>query len=258
MSSEVAATVVSPLGSIDQADPLSFDSGPLQRGVLVSGGAGEDSGRLQVALETPFFRELSVRVGWEDDLWFADEDGHRISWRLRLPVIQALRAGRLDVVSVQVREEVAFGKVDPFSARHEVSYARVSARSARSPGTSRHSQVGVIVRSRETAGEHGRVGLVVRQAAILNVLPWQATTRRRVGMHVSVAELDWRQLGLNERVEGRLSVAFAAPSVDWRENRRQLSFGVWPLYSLTYQPGMVGNAWAGQAMLRGTFAPGSE
>ena len=77
------AAAVSRLGGLFFYDPLTFDAGLLQQSVGVKGGADGSEGSLEVGGEVPFYRELSVRVGYQQHMRYGLDNTHRLSWRLR-------------------------------------------------------------------------------------------------------------------------------------------------------------------------------
>ena len=158
------AAVVSRLGGLYLYDPLTFDSGVLQWGGTVRGGTGQgDPGHLEVGAEAPFYRELSVRVAHQQ-AFQSGEDGHRLTWRLRTPVIQSTRYGRLDTTQLYYIGGIALRAPDPRAPAHEAGGAWVTARDR----LSQHLQAAATVRDRVQAGPDGaRAGLAVREALLL-------------------------------------------------------------------------------------------
>ena len=243
-----AASLLDPLGDLWLIDPQTLDSGLLQRGAAARGGAGGEGGELFVGLEAPFYHEVSVRAGYAQDLWIDAPDGHRVSWRLRMPILQTAEVGQLDALVLHYQGEAHLRRVDPLAPSHTALVGHVAARGRRGPPLSRHDQLGVLVRQKEQADGLARAGITGRQATIVQLRGF--TGQRSAGsLALSLWELNWSHYGLVARMDGRLDLSFAAPSVHWGQGRRTLSFGVAPRYRLAYQRTGVQQSWAGLASL---------
>ena len=252
-----AASLLDPLGDLWLIDPLTIDSGLLQRGSAVRGGAGGEGGELFVGLEAPFYHEVSVRAGYAQDLWFDARDGHRVSWRLRMPILQTAEVGQLDALVLHYQGEAHLWRVDPLAPSHTALVGHVAARGRRGPALSRHDQLGVLVRQKQQAAGLARAGLTGRQATIVQ-LRGLTGPRSTGSVALSLWELNWSHYGLVARMDGRLDLSFAAPSVHWGQGRRTLSFGLAPRYRLTYQRGGLQQSWAGLASLNLGSTPSLE
>lgn len=252
-----AASLLDPLGDLWLIDPQTLDSGLLQRDSAVRGGAGAEGGELFVGLEAPFYHEVSVRVGYAQDLWFAAPDGHRVSWRLRMPILQTAEVGQLDALVLHYQGEAHLRRVDPLAPSHTALVGHVAARGRRGPPLSRHDQLGVLVRQKVQAQGLARAGLTGRQATLLQ-LRGISGPRGAGSLALSLWELNWSHYGLVARMDGRLDLSFAAPSVHWGQGRRTLSVGLAPRYRLAYQRGGLQQSWAGLASLNLGSTPSLE
>jgi hypothetical protein len=264
----VHASVVSRLGDLVFIDPLTFDAGLLQHGLASTGGAGGDGALLETAGEAPFYRELSVRVGHAHDFAYGPgpegEDGDRVSWRLRFPVIQSLRYGRANTWGFQYRGEAHFRTVDPLSPRHEANVAFSWGRGARGPNHTHHLQTGVVVRDHRQAGlvrattgllQGARTGAVLRYAGAVEL-------GRGVGPvapALSPVELTLVHYGLTTRGDGRLDLSVLCPQVLWSTRRATWRAGLAPRMRMGWRAGEgLGISWAGMAQLAGTWVPRVE
>ena len=123
------AAAVSRLGGLFFYDPLTFDAGLLQQGLSVRGGAGGEAGLLTVGGEVPFYRELSVRVGYQQEMRYGLDNAHRLTWRLRAPVIQSLRYASVRTWQFYYIGGLALSDaVSPHDPTHEAGGARADAR----------------------------------------------------------------------------------------------------------------------------------
>lgn len=262
LATSAHATTIDPLGRVLVVDPLTFDGGTLQRGGRVVGGAGDDGARLTVAGESTFFRELSLRVDYTHDFVYGPRathpDGHRIGWRLRLPVIQSPRYGRLDGWQFHYRRELHLGDVDPLAPAHEANMAFIWARGARTslPST-HHLQVGSTVRDREQATAWGaRAGLVLRGSSTW--LLGQPSPEGHSAASVSLVEASWHHYGLVARGDGRLSLSPLSPAVHFGRGVRAVTLGAFPEIQLVYGRGGAEMRWAGLLLLQSSQLPRLE
>jgi hypothetical protein len=252
-----ASTLLDPLGGLALIDPLTLDSGLLGGGVAVRGGAGDDGGALAVALEAPFYRELSLQVGWQQDLWTDRPDGHSLSWRLRMPVIQTASYGEVDALLLHYRGAVALREVDPLAAAHEAGVGHVVARPGLGAGLSHHQQLAALVRAPDEADGRARAGLVVREAVIVG-LGGRPTDRGAWALSLSLAELELRHYGLVSRADGRMDLHFAAPGLHLGRGRQSWSLSLAPRYRLAWGAAGAQSHWAGVAGLRYGHSPTLE
>ncbi len=260
--------MVARLGDLVFIDPLTFDAGLLQHSASVGGGAGSEGALLETAGEAPFYRELSVRVGHVHDFAYgpapAGEDGDRISWRLRLPVIQSLRYGRANTWGFQYRGEAHLRAVDRLSPRHDVDVAFSWGRGARGPNHTHHLQVGVITRDPLQAGVVGtaagprtgaRAGGVFRYAVGVELGGGVGP----VAPVLSPVELVVMHYGLVGRGDGRADLSVLSPQLLWSRRRVTWRAGIAPRMRMAWQPGApVGIEWAGLAQLQGSWVPRVE
>jgi len=256
------ATVVDPVGRVFVTDPLTFDGGLLQRGGRVAGGASEHGAMLQVAGESTFFRELALRVDYTHDFVYgppqASPDGHRIGWRLRMPIIQSPRYGRLDAWQFTYRQELHLGPVDPLSPAHVFTSAFVWARAAshQVPAT-HHLQTGPIVRDRAQAGTDGpRAGLVVRGATSVHL--GQPRVDGRWSSTLSLFEAQWLHYGLTQRMDGRLTTSALCPAVHFGRGNRAATIGLYPQLGLHYDTTHADLSWGGYAVVQSSQMPRIE
>ena len=253
------AALVSRLGSLYFYDPLTFDSGALQHGGVVRGGAGAGGGLLEIAAEAPFYRELSARVAHQQNLrGFETPNGHRLSWRLRAPIIQSTRFGRLDTVQFHYVGGINLAAVSAMAPTQEAGGALLTARSVSGPAISNHLQLAAIVRSPEQAGLLSRTGLVAREALIVQLGRPRPGPRGRWTTSASVAEVDWKHYGLVRRMQGQLDVSVLSPTVHLTHGRATWSLGAYPRMRINYDPDEVGIGWGGFATLRVSHAPRME
>lgn len=254
--SDADAALVSRLGSLYFYDPLTFDSGILQQGGVVRGGAGAGGGGLEVGAEAPFYRELSVRVAHQQLLRGPDEaNGHRVSWRLRTPVIQSIRFGRLDTAQFYYVGAANLQAPDPMAPVHEAGGALVSARSALGPAISQHFQAAAAIRSREQAGEDGaRVGAVLREALIVQL----GRGRGRWTSSLSTVEAAWSHYGIVARMEGRLDVSALSPTAHFTHGTATWTIGLSPRLRVDYDPDGVDIGWGGFAAIQVSNVPRGE
>jgi len=260
--SSAHATTIDPLGRVLVVDPLTFDGGMLQRGGRVSGGAGDAGAILQVAGESTFFRELSLRVDYTRDFVYGPRethpDGNRIGWRLRLPVIQSPRYGRVDSWQFHYRREFHIGAVDPLAPAHEVNQAFLWARGARTrmPST-HHLQAGPTVRDRKQAGRDGaRAGLVVRGSSTW--LIGQPSSEGRSALSISLLETSWLHYGLVARRDGRLSLSPLCPALHLGRGTHAATLAAFPELGLRYSDAGAQMQWGGQLMLQSSQLPRLE
>ena len=256
-----AATTVDPVGRVFVTDPLTFDGGLLQRGGRVAGGASTSGGLLELAGESTFFRELSLRVDYTHDFAYGppagSPDGHRIGWRLRMPIIQSPRYGRLDAWQFTYRQELHLGPVDPLPAHVFTSaFVWARAKSRRIPAT-HHLQLGPTVRDRAQAGEDGaRAGLVVRGASSIHL--GQPKVEGVWSSTLGIFEAQWQHYGLVPRMHGRLTTAALCPAVHLGRGNRAATFGLYPQLLVDYLPDALDLGWGGFAVLQSSQLPRLE
>lgn len=260
--SSANATTLDPVGRVLPVDPLTFDGGMLQRGGRVSGGAGSAGGILRVAGESTFFRELSLRVDYTHDFVYGPRqthpDGHSIGWRLRFPVIQSHRYGRVDSWQFNYRREFHIGAVNSLSPAHEVNQAFLWARGARTrmPST-HHLQFGPTVRDRTQAGASGaRAGLVVRGSSTW--LLGQPAPTRHTAASVSLLEATWLHYGLVARRDGILRLSPLALALHVGRGTHAATIGVYPDLGMRYNADEVGMQWGGQLVVQSSQLPRLE
>ena|GEM_PF-5131176 len=256
------ATTIDPLGRVLVLDPLTFDGGLLQRGGQVAGGAGNSGARLLVAGESTFFRELSLRVDYTRDFAYGPHetapDGNRIGWRLRLPVIQSPRYGRVDGWQFHYRRELHLGAVDPLAPAHEANTAFIWARGARTtvPNT-HHLQIGAVVRDRFQAQKHGaRTGLTLRGSSAYFL--GQPSPSGRMAASVALLEARWLHYGLVARRDGRVVVSPLSPALHWGRGVRAVTLGAFPEIRFRYCPDGAEMQWAGFLVLQTSQLPRLE
>jgi hypothetical protein len=259
---QARATTIDPVGRVLLVDPLTFDGGMLQRGGRVAGGAGNDGARLLVAGESTFFRELSLRVDYTRDFVYGprstDPDGHRIGWRLRLPVIQSPRFGRVDSWQFHYRREFHIGDVNVLAPAHEVNMAFLWARGARTrmPST-HHLQFGPTVRDRLQAQHDGaRAGLVIRGSSTW--LVGQPASTGSTALSVSLLEATWLHYGLVDRRDGNLALSPISPALHVGRGAHAVSIGAFPEIGLRYTAEDVEMVWAGQLLVQSSQLPRLE
>ena len=254
-----ASTLVR-LGDLLFMDPLTFDAGLLQHSADVSGGAGTDLGLLETAGEAPFFQELSVRVAHNHDFAYGPaplgRDGDRIAWRLRFPVIQSLRYGRVNTWAFQYRGEAHIRAVDPMSPRHDVDLAFSWGRGARGRNHTHHLQLGVVVRDHQQAGHAGaRAGAVLRYAAAVELGGGVGP----VAPAIAPLELVVHHYGLVDRRDGRIDVGVLAPQVFWNTGRVTWRAGITPRARVGYPAtGPLSIDWGGLAVVSSSWVPKIE
>ena len=248
---EVSADAVSRLGGLFFYDPLTFDAGLLQQALSAQGGASGEEGELSLGGEVPFYRELSVRVGYQQRMRYAGLDNaHRLTWRLRAPVIQSLR-----YASVRTWQFYYLGGIS-LSETVDSADTAFEAGGARGLGTdrvSRHLQAAVIGRTRAQAGEDGpRAGFVVRQATLWQPSRPPAGPRGQWTTTLSLLEAVWQHYGLVARMDGRLDLSTLCPSVHLTHGRTVWTLGAWPRLRMDYTPDGIERSWGGYAGLRVT------
>ena len=249
--------MIDPIGQVTLLEPLTFDGGVLRRSLRVAGGAAGNGGALSVSGESTFFRELSVRVDYDRDFWYQTNDGHRIGWRLRLPVIQSHRFGRLDAWQFNYRQEAHIGPVDPLAPAHVFDSAFLWARGARGWPSTAHLQLGPVVRDRAQAGPEGaRAGSTVRVAHA--VLLGRPHADGRWSVSLNTVEAVWLHYGLVGKMDARLDVSALAPSVHLGRGTRGASVSLLPRMRFAYSPAGVDIDWGGYAVLQSNQVPRLE
>lgn len=255
------ATTIDPLGRVILIDPLTFDGGVLQRSGRVSGGGAGWGGVLSVAGEATFFRELSARVDYTQDFDYGPRDthpnGHRLGWRLRLPVIQSPRFGRLDTWQFQYRQELGLGPpIERYSPAHEASMAFIWARGATGWPATHHLQYGVVVRHPEQTDQLARTGFVVRGASAVHL--GQPVNGRVAAVTVAPYEVVWHHYGLSDRLDGRLELAMMCPAVHLGQGSAATSIGLMPQMRFEYSGEATEVGWGGFAVVQTSQLPRVE
>ncbi len=262
LTSPARAAVVSRLGSIYLYDPISFDSGVLQRGVYARGGAGSEAGGIDTGMELTFFHEFSLRLGYTQRfLYDGQPDPLGFGWRARMPVFESLRYGRLDSAGFIYSGATPLGEpIDTLTARHVALAAHVSARSRRLLAHSFHGQAGFGWRGRDQAPEaprFARVGPTLRVAHLVQIYQaapglgghWTATA--------STLELSAQHYGLTPGAggEGRLQLGTAGLGLHFTPSIATYSFGLMPRVTLEYGPDRADWSVGGLASFSVTYRP---
>jgi hypothetical protein len=242
-----SADAVSRLGGLYFYDPLSFDAGLLQQGVEVMGGGDGEAGLLEIGGEVPFYRELSVRVGYRQGFRPGFDNAHRLSWRLRAPIIQSLRYASARTWQFYYLGGITLSEAaDPHDPAHEAG----GARGVGSGRLSRHLQAAAITRTDAQAGEGGaRAGLSVRQATILQLRHPPAGPRGRWTTTASILEVSWQHYGGFPRRDGRLDLSPMAPAAHYTHGRTTWTVGAWPRLRVAYTETGTASDWGGYAGL---------
>lgn len=233
------ASVVSRIGHIFFYDPLTFDAGILQRSMMVRGGVDTDQGRVDAALDLPFYRELGLRVGYLQGFRLGDVDTRDLSIRLRMPVIESARFGRIS--SAQFVYAASFGVGDASDGllpNHQVGVADSIGRSGRNAAHSLHSQLLLNVRDAEKVGGAaeapweplGRVGVEARFAHLMQPYRPQAGLGGSWTATISSAEVDVVHYGgrVSQGGVGRVEMTAAAPALHFTPSYATYTLGVMP------------------------------
>ena len=248
------ASVVSPLGAIFFYDPLTFDAGVLQRGGSVSQGLFTGGWMLDACADLPLFHELSVRLGYAQRLSSKTPGGHDLTWRIRMPILESARFGRLMSVQIVYSGHHPFAAPDALAPRHEVGGA-YSASFARSGlGKTVHTQLGLLVRYGSEVHEPltlGRVGVAARGAFITQLYRPRFGRGGAWTTTLSVAELSIVHFGVSTRRggDGRMTLSMAAPAVHFSPRSATYTLGFVPFSSFTYDSAGTRLDWGGRLVL---------
>jgi hypothetical protein len=261
MPRPVDASVVSPLGAIFFHDPLSFDAGVLQRGGSLRTGLGSEGFSLDAAVDLPMFHELSLRIGYAQRLAAETAGGHDLTWRVRMPILERARYGRLGTVQIDYAGHHPFARPDARAPRHELTGAYSGSFARSGPGITLHGQIGLVARRSAEVDAPltlGRFGVVARGAFLTQLYrprfgsAWSTT--------LSVAEATAVHYGLpgDHAGDGRISLAVAAPAVHFTPRSATYSLGLLPRGTWTY--GATGGRldWGAHLVLAATYRTHTE
>ncbi len=231
---DARATVVSRLGDVYLYDPVSFDGGVIQRGSYTRGRVESDRSALSAGVDLPFFRELSLRLGYTQSLLYEGRaDPLGVDWRLRMPVLESIRFGRLTSSGFYYSGSAALGAAhDPLVPHHELGPTLATSRTWRR-SHSLHAQGGPAFRER---GEDplGAVGAVLRFAHLVQIYVPPPGLGITATASLSTVELEWIQFGLGDGREGLLRGGFLGPTLHITPRTATYSLGLLPTASLRY------------------------
>lgn len=258
------ASVVSRLGDVYLYDPLSFDAGVMQRGIDARGGAGTDAGSLEVGLDLPFYREFSLRTAYIHRFYLDAPDGHDLTWRLRMPVVESARYGRIASVQAVYAGSAGFGDApDPLLADHLVGAARTIGRTTRRSAHSFHGLLLLAVRDKEKVeipeGREGvpggRVGVALRAAHLFQLYDPAIGPGGKWTVTLSTAELRLIHFGGRPAAggAGRLDLVALAPAINFTPRIATYTVGVLPRVTLIWGPGGLEPSVGGLANLSITY-----
>lgn len=254
LTSSAHASVVSRLGAIYFYDPLTFDAGALQRGMSAWSGATTQGGQLDAGVGLPFYHELVLRLGYQQQLYLHQDDLHAVTWRFRAPVLESARFGFLSTTQVIYAGAVGLGGRDPLLARHEIGTGNSHSTLGNKVAHTVHGQVAVVVRPEEgLAGVRaGQVGLVTRGAWLFQLYEPAPGPGGKWTITLSSVEFQVIHYGPapSNGGEGRLLLSGAAPALHFSHHYATYSFGLAPRLQLGWSPQGTSWDWGGLLSLR--------
>lgn len=256
---QAEATVVSRLGSVYLYDPVSFDGGVIQRGGYARGRVETGRGDMAAGVELPFFREFSLRLGYTQAMRYQDRsDPVGLDWRLRMPVLESIRFGRLTSSGFYYSGSARLSQpTDPLVPRHEFGPTLATSRTWRR-SHSVHAQGGLAFRER---GEDplDAFGTAVRFAHLVQVYSPPPGLGITSTVSLSTVEVEWVQFGLTPGYggEGVLRGGALGPTLHITPRTATYSLGLMPAISLRYGE-QIEVGFGGAATFNVTYRPDWE
>lgn len=241
------ASIVSRLGDVYFYDPLSFDAGVLQRGLGVRGGADTRGGELETWLDLPFYREFSLRTAYAQRLLLDQDDGHDVSWRLRMPVLESARFGRISSAQAVYAGSASLGaSPDRLLPNHMVGAAHSFGRTGRGVAHSLHGQLLFAVRDKDKVlipdgldrAPFARVGLTLRVAHLVQLYEPPAGPGGKWTVTLSTVEAVATHFGgaPSQGGAGRLDLVAAAPAINFTPRYATYTLGLIPRLRVEWGP----------------------
>ncbi len=253
-SGRASGSVVSRLGAVFLYDPLTFDAGSLQRGGWVRGGAGTGAGELEVAGESTFFRDFSLRVSYRHRFEYGAANGVGLGWRFRFPIIESARFRHFTSTQFYYQGSHGFLEPDAREPDHEVGAAESLGFPVLGLATSFHAQLGVAIRSEERlpdVSDPARVGGAVRLAYLFQL--YNPPRGRRGLWTVTFSVVEFSAVHFGRRGKdgsgGRMRVSAGAPAIHFSPRGACYTLGLAPVMTWTYGADGSRLDWGGLAVL---------
>jgi len=250
------ATVVSRLGGVYLYDPLLFDGGIIQRGAYARGIVDSERSSMAAGAELTFYQDFSLRLGYTQDMRYGGEaDPVGFDWRLRMPVLESIRYGRLTSSGFYYLGNLRLNdEADPLRPLHDFGLAIASSRTWRR-AHSVHAQAGFTFRER-TGDPADSFGTAVRFAHLVQIyrptpglgITWTAS--------LSTLEVEWLQFGITALGgEGMVRGGGLGPTLHITPRVATWSLGLLPTLSLRYGEDDPRLGVGGTANLNVTYRP---
>ena len=248
------ASVVSRLGAIYFYDPLTFDAGALQRGMNCWTGADTSGGHLDAGIGLPFYHELVLRLGYQQQLYLDREDLHAFTWRFRAPVLESARFGFLSTTQVIYAGSVGVGGRDPLLAGHEIGAANSHSTLGQVVAHTFHGQVALLVRPEEglSGTRAGQLGITTRGAWLFQLYEPAPGPGGKWTITFSGIEFQATHYGLDpaQGGEGQLLLSAGAPALHFSHHYATYSFGLAPQLKFGWSSGGNTLDWGGVLSMR--------
>jgi len=229
------ATVVSRLGGVYLYDPALFDAGVLQRGVYSRGIIDSRESSLSAGMDLPFYRDFALRLGYTQDMRYGGApDPVGLDWRMRMPVLESIRYGRLTSSGFYYTGNLRLNEPDAsLRPRHEFGLSVSSSRTWRR-SHSIHTQAAFTFRER-TGDPADAFGTATRFAHLVQI--YRPTPGLGITWTVSLStlEVEWVQFGITALGgEGLLRGGTLGPTLHVTPRIATWSVGLLPTLSLCY------------------------
>lgn len=248
------ASVVSRLGSLYFYDPLSFDAGVVQRGGSVRLGWDVSGGWIDTGLDFPYFKDFSVRLGYVQRIRPTALDGHVLTWRLRMPVLEVARYGGLSNAQIIYTGSYVLARAPSLTPIHEILAAQSMSHTLEHMALTFHAVGGVCFRA-ATADPLalGRLGVTARTALVTQLYRPPRGLGGKWSVTVSPLELAWVHYGVPSELsagragDGRFTLTLLGPAVHFTHRSATYSLGILPQWQREYDVKGLQQGWGGAA-----------
>lgn len=252
LETQAQASVISRFGSLYFYDPLSFDAGVIQRGGVFRGGWDASGGWIDTGLDFPYFKDFSLKVGYVQRIRLGAPDGHILTWRLRMPVLEVARFGGLSSSQLVYTGGHPLARPPALTPIHELLAAQSMSRTLDHWAITVHAVGGVCFRA-QTAEDLllSRLGLTARAAAVVQLYRPPRGLGGKWSVTLSPLELQWVHYGWGRTRWGdeSLRLTLGAPAVHFTHRSATYSLGLMPQWHREMTSAGVQEGWGAAASL---------